>query len=77
MIHLSNVLRSGYITARDQSMLESGVTEGVKNTTSFFFALMNTTTQTRSLSKLKSNDFQSYPRGESAASCHLFSGFEN
>ena len=35
MIHLSNVLRSGYMTARDQSMLESGVTEGVKNTTSF------------------------------------------
>ena len=43
----------------------------------FSFALMNTTTQTRSLSKLKSNDFQSYPRGESAASCHLFSGCEN
>ena len=35
MIHLSNVLRSGYITARDQSMVESGVTEGVKNTASF------------------------------------------
>ena len=62
MIHLSNVLRSRYITARNNQ---------------FSFALMNTTTQTRSLSKLKSNDFQSYPRGESAASCHLFSGCEN
>ena len=29
---LSYVPRSGYITARDQSMLESGVTEGGKNT---------------------------------------------
>ena len=27
---LSNVPRSGYITARDQSMVESGVTEGGK-----------------------------------------------
>ena len=32
VIHLSYVPRSGYITARDQSMLESGVTEGGKNT---------------------------------------------
>ena len=29
--------RSGYITARDQSMMESGVTEGGKNTASFLF----------------------------------------
>ena len=29
---LSNVPRSGYITARDQSMVESGVTERGKNT---------------------------------------------
>ena len=34
---LSNVLQSGYITARDQSMVESGVTEGRKNTASFLF----------------------------------------
>ena len=34
---LSNVPRSGYITARDQSMVKSGVTEGGKNTASFFF----------------------------------------
>ena len=33
---LSNVPRSGYITARDQSM-ESGVTEGGKNTAGFLF----------------------------------------
>ena len=32
---LSNVPRSGYITARDQNMVESGVTEGGKNTASF------------------------------------------
>ena len=32
---LSNVPR--YITARDQSMVESGVTEGGKNTASFLF----------------------------------------
>ena len=34
---LSNVPRSGYIAARDQSMVESGVTEGGKNTASFLF----------------------------------------
>ena len=34
---LSNVPRSGYITAHDQSMVGSGVTEGGKNTTSFLF----------------------------------------
>ena len=34
---LSNVPRSGYITARDQSMVESGVTEDEKNTASVFF----------------------------------------
>ena len=31
---LGNVPRSGYITAPDQSMVESGVTEGGKNTAS-------------------------------------------
>ena len=39
---LSNVPRSGYITARDQSMVESGVTESGKNTASWFFSWMNT-----------------------------------
>ena len=34
---LTNVPRSGYITARDQSMVGSGVTEGGKNTVSFLF----------------------------------------
>ena len=29
---LKNVSRSGYIAARDESMVESGVTEGGKNT---------------------------------------------
>ena len=34
---LSNVPRSGYIIARDQSMVERGVTEGGKNTRSARF----------------------------------------
>ena len=34
---LGNVPCSGYIRARDQSMEESGVTEGGKNTASNFF----------------------------------------
>ena len=34
---LNNVSRSGYIAARDQSMVESDVTEGGKNTASFLF----------------------------------------
>ena len=33
----SNVPRSGYITARDQSMVESGVTEGGKTLPVFLF----------------------------------------
>ena len=33
----SNVPRSGYITARDQSMVGSGVTEGGKNIARFLF----------------------------------------
>ena len=36
LIVISNVPRSGYVTARDQSMVESGVTEGEKNTADFF-----------------------------------------
>ena len=53
---LSNVPRSGYITVRDQSMVESGVTgkTGRKNTA-----------QTQIWNpKLKGNDFQRYPRRE-------------
>ena len=34
---LSNVPSSGYITARDQGMVESGVTEDGKNIASFLF----------------------------------------
>ena len=34
---LSNVPRSEYITARDQGVLESGVSECGKNTASFLF----------------------------------------
>ena len=34
---LSTVPRPRYVTARDQSMVESGVTEGGKNTASFLF----------------------------------------
>ena len=34
---LSNVPRSGYITAHDQSMVESSMTEGGKNTACFHF----------------------------------------
>ena len=33
---LSNVPRSGYITARDESMVESGVKEGAKTLLVFF-----------------------------------------
>ena len=56
---LSNVPLSGYITARDQSMVESGVAEGGEKQCQVlpvFFSWMNTTTQTRSLN-LKSSDF--------------------
>ena len=42
---LSNVPRSGYITARDQSMVESGVTEGGENTASFLFREFRERTQ--------------------------------
>ena len=34
---LSNVPRLGYTAARDQSIVESGMTEGRKNTASFLF----------------------------------------
>ena len=55
---LSNVPRSGYITARDQSMVESGVTEGGKNTANF----------TNMKPQAKKQRFLSYPRRETATS---------
>ena len=42
---------SGYITARDQSMVESGVTEGRKNTASFFFVNEHDNTNVKSQAK--------------------------
>ena len=64
---LSNVPRSGYITARDQSMVESGVTaKGGKTLPVFFF--VNEQNNTNMKPQAKGNDFQSYPRRETAAS---------
>ena len=38
LIHLSNIVPPvGYIAARDQSMVESGMTEGGEKTASFLF----------------------------------------
>ena len=54
----------------NQSMVESGVTQGGKITASFHFlewTQQESTTQAWIL-KLKSNEFQSYPRRETAAS---------
>ena len=52
---LSNVPHSGYITARDQNMVESGVTEGGKNNASFLFVNEHNNTNTKP--QAKSNDF--------------------
>ena len=52
---LNNVPRSGYITARDQSMVGSGVTEGGKNTASFLFREQQL--EHKHEVKLKSDDF--------------------
>ena len=41
VIILAIVSRLGYITASDQSMVESGVTEGGKNTSSLVFFIVN------------------------------------
>ena len=66
---LSNVASSGYITARDQSTLESGVTEGGKNTANFFFVNEHNNTNMKPKGKRQfKGDFQSYPRRETAAS---------
>ena len=51
---LNNVSRSGYIAARDQSMVESGVTEGWKNTAGlpvFFFVNEHNNTVTKPQAK--------------------------
>ena len=63
----SNVPRSGYIRAREQSMVESAVTEGGKNTVSLFF-FVNEHNNANKKPQVKSNDFQSYPRRETAVS---------
>ena len=68
---LGNVPRSGYITSRDQSMVESGLIEGGKNTASILFREWTQLLHNnRNILKRepKSNDFQSYPRRETAAS---------
>ena len=54
---LNNVSRSGYIAARDQSMVESGETEGGKNTARSSQFLFREWTQQHKNEKLKSNDF--------------------
>ena len=54
---------SGYITARDQSMVESGVTEGGKNSASFLFREW-TRQHKHEVPSLKAT---SYPRRETAA----------
>ena len=52
---LSNVPRSGYITARDQSMVESGVTEGRKKHCQvllvFFFVIEHNNTNMKPQAK--------------------------
>ena len=48
---LNNVSRSGYIATRDQSRVESGVTEGGKNTASFLFREWQNNTNTEAQAK--------------------------
>ena len=71
VINWSNLLYPTRDTLeKDQSMVESGVTEGGKNTATFHFrgwTQQESSTQTWSL-KLKCEDFQSYPWRETAAS---------
>ena len=54
---LSSVARSGYITARDQSMVESGVTEVGKNQHCQFSFFVNEHNNTNTKPQAKSNDF--------------------
>ena len=67
---LSNVPRSGYITARDQSMVESGVTEGRKPQPIFLFVNEHNNTITKPQAKkqrfLKLS--QKFPEEKTAAS---------
>ena len=48
---LGNVSRSGYITARDQSVVGSGVTEGGKTLPVFFFVNEHKNTNTKPQAK--------------------------
>ena len=48
---LNNVSRSGYITSRDQSMVESSVTEGGKTPPVFFFVNEHNNTNTKPQAK--------------------------
>ena len=48
---LNNVPRSGYITARDQSMVESGMTEGKKTLPVFFSVNEHNNTNTKPQAK--------------------------
>ena len=60
---LRSVARSGYITARDQSMVESGVTEGGKNTASFLFGEL-TEQLKHEASSSKATIFKVIPEGK-------------
>ena len=48
---LSNVPRSGYITAHDQNMLDSGVTKGGKTLPVFFFVNEHNNTNMKAQAK--------------------------
>ena len=69
---LSNVPRSGYITARNQGMVESAVTEGGKNTASFLFGEWTLQHKNEASSK-KATIFKVIPE-EKDLSKHLKSG---
>ena len=59
---LSNVPRSGYITARDQSMVESGATEGGKNVKHCqFFFFVNEHNNTNMKPQAKATIFKVIP----------------
>ena len=54
---LSNVPRSGYITARDQSIMESGVTESGKTLPGFFFMNKHNNLNTNTKLQAKKKEF--------------------
>ena len=56
-----------HLTARDQSMADSGVKEGRKNYASFLFREWTQQHKHKASSYIKSNDFQSYLTKETAA----------